>query len=119
MVQYLGKKWPLCAITAYLVLATIGTFTLTAFDNPLLDSLAGKNQDRRIFLTSFDRFINTPAVVKTKDNNFSPLRHCLLRIVMPLNLISAGSGLLCSAVRPVVKTAAQANKNIIILKLRI
>jgi hypothetical protein len=91
----------------------------TAFDNPVLDNLAGKNTDRRVFLTSFDRPINNQAVIATKDSNFSPSRHCLLRIVMPLNLISAGSGLLRSAVRPVIKAAAQANKNIIILKLRI
>jgi hypothetical protein len=119
MVRLFGKKWTRCATAAYLVIAAMGTFALTAFDTPVLDSLAGKGPDQGVFLTSSDRFINTPAVSRTKENNFSPLRHCLLRIIMPLSLAAAGSGILGSAVRSTAITTVKSNKNDIIIKLRI
>jgi hypothetical protein len=103
----------------YLMLATMGTLTLTIFDASILDNLAGESPPRGVFLTSFDHLICTPAIIATKDSHFSFLRHCLLRTIMPLGLLAAGSGLLCSAVGPVTKTAVKANKNDILLKLRI
>jgi hypothetical protein len=104
---------------AYLVLATMGTFTLSVFDNAILDKLAGKSPAQGVFLTSFDRFICTPAIIESKDSLFSSLRYYLLRTIMPLSLLAAGSGLLCSAVRPITRTAVKADKNNILLKLRI
>jgi hypothetical protein len=119
MVRFSVKKWPLCAITVYLVLATMGTFTLPAFDASILGNLAGKSPAQGVFLTSFDRFMCTPAIIESKDSLFSSLRYCLLRTTMPPGLLAAGSGLLCSAVRPITKTAVKADKNDILLKLRI
>jgi hypothetical protein len=119
MARSLVKKWLLYTITAYLMFATMGTFTLTAFDASIVDNFAGKSPVHGVFLTSFDRFMCTPAIIETKVNHFSPLRHCLLRTIMPLSLLAAGSDLLCSAVRPVAKTAVKAGKDSILLKLRI
>jgi hypothetical protein len=99
--------------------ATMGTFTLLAFDASILDNFAEKSPARGVFLTSFDRLMCTPAIIKTKDNHFSSLRHYLPRTIMPLRTLAAGLGLLCSAVRPVTKTAVKANRNDILLKLRI
>jgi hypothetical protein len=113
------RKWCLGAITAYLILATMGTFTLTAFDTSIVDNLAKKSPIQNIVLTSFDCFVCTPAIIETKDSHFSHLRHCLLRTIMPLNLLAAGSGLLCSAIGPITKAAVKADKNNILLKLRI
>jgi hypothetical protein len=119
MVRSLMRKWPFCVITAYLILATIGTFTLIAFDASILDIRGGKNPAQGVFLTAVDRFMCTPAIIEIKDNHFSLLRHCLLRTIMPPSLLAAGSGLLCSAVRLITKMAVKADKNSILLKLRI
>jgi hypothetical protein len=113
------KKWPLGAITVYLILVTMGTFTLFAFDASMADTLAEKSPAQGVFLTSFDQFICSPAIIETKDSHSSLLRHYLLRTIMPLSLLIAGSGLLCSAVRPITKTAVKPDKNNILLKLRI
>jgi hypothetical protein len=118
MARFSMKKWPPYAIAAYLVLAAIGTFTLAAFDAPILDNPAEESPAQGV-LTSGDHFTYTPAIIETKDSSFSPLRHNLLRVIMPLSLLSAGPGLLCSAVRPITRTAIKADKNNIRLKLRI
>jgi hypothetical protein len=119
MVWFSMRKWLLFAITAYLILATMGTFTLIAFDVSILDNLTEKSPAQGVSLSSFEHFICTPAIIETKDNHFSSLRHCLLRTTLPPNLLAAGSSLLCSAVRPITETAVKADKNDILLKLRI
>jgi hypothetical protein len=119
MVRPSIRKRLLYVITAYLVFATLGTFTSIAFDASLLDNLAGESQAQGIFLTSLDCFVCNPAIIETKDNQFSSQRHCLLRTIIPLGLLAAGSDLLCSAIRPITKTAVKADKNNILVKLRI
>ncbi|MDR0403599.1 MAG: hypothetical protein LBH35_08445, partial [Treponema sp.] len=111
------RKWLLCAATAYLMLATLGTFTFMAFDASVLDSLSGRSPSRDIFITSFSRLMRTSAIGGTKSGPFSPLRHCLQRTILPPGL--PGAGLLCPAVKSAAKTAANANKNTVPLKLRI
>jgi hypothetical protein len=90
------RKWPLYAITAYRILATMGTFILAAFDAPIVESLV---QD--IFLILPDRFMCTPAIITANGSRFSPPRHCLLRAIMLPSLLAAGLGFLCQAVRPI------------------
>jgi hypothetical protein len=119
MVLSLVKKWLLWTITMYLVFATIGTFTLIAFDASILDDLTEKSSAQDVFLTSLDRLVCTPAIIEIKDSHLSLLRHGLLRTILPSRFLTAGSGLLCSAVGPITKTAVKADKNNILLKLRI
>jgi hypothetical protein len=119
MVLLSMRKWLLSATTAYLMLAAIGTFALTPFGASTVDAPGGKGPAQGVFLTAVDHFMGTLASVEAKENRFSPLRPCLPRTIMPPGLLTAGSGLKCSAVRPITKTPVKADKNNILLKLRI
>jgi hypothetical protein len=106
MVRSSMRKWPLYAITVYRILATMGTFTLAAFDAPTVDNPARKSLAQDIFLILPNRFMCTPAIITANGNRFSLPRHCLLRAIMLPSLLAAGLGLLCQAVRPITNCFA-------------
>ena len=114
------RNW-LFHAAAYLALAIMGMFTFVSLDAPYFNNLADKMTDKS---ACFSALIIHPVeysatISTTKDHPFSPLRHGLFRLVMPVSVLTAGADLLCATVRLITKAAAYNKKNTILLKLRI
>jgi hypothetical protein len=113
------RNWFLFAVTAYLALATMGTFIFMSPAVPCFEDLAGNSQAQNTFLTSVSYPIEYLAISTTKDYSFSLLRQCLPRMAVPVSFLVAGSGLLCTAIKFITKATVHNIKNTILLKLRI
>jgi hypothetical protein len=108
-----------CAAMAYLALATMGIFALSALDESLLNYREGKGAAQNVFISSLDSHLDCLAVSAEKGPAFSPWRHSLPRISMPPGLFSAGAGLLCAHLKSIAGASPKIIKNTMPLKLLI
>jgi hypothetical protein len=113
------KKRVCYAAAAYLMLATVGTFTFMSLDSPYFEERVTEMTDQGAFLTALVPALECPAISRTKERAFSPSRQYLPRMIMPIGFFVAGTGILCAAAKLMTGTPAYNIKNTILLKLRI